>query len=161
VLLNTVWLFAFGPPVARRFGAARFLVFMAVAAVIAAAAQWAATPMEFAPLIGASGAVSGLMGAVTRFMFQPGAPLGVANFSRRSEIGNIRAATLWEVFADRRSLVFVCIWFVTNFVFGAYGQALGLSPSPVAWVAHLGGFVAGLLLFPMFDGGEREPAEAV
>ena len=49
---------------------------MAVTAVASALAHWALSPMDFSPLIGASGSDSGLMGAATRFMFQPGAPLG-------------------------------------------------------------------------------------
>ena len=72
VLLNAIWLVAFGPPIARRFGSLRFLLFMAVTAVASALAQWASATMDFSPLIGASGADSGLMGAATRFMFQPG-----------------------------------------------------------------------------------------
>ena len=151
VLLNTVWLFAFGPPVARRFRTGRFLFFIAIAAVAAALAQWAATPMEFAPLIGASGAVSGLMGAVTRFMFQIGAPLGARGFGRRMDIESVPAATIRGLLTDSRAMIFVGIWLATNFVFGAYGQTLGLSDMPIAWVAHLGGFTAGLLLFPLFD----------
>jgi membrane associated rhomboid family serine protease len=43
----------------------------------------------------------------------------------------------------------------TNFVFGAGAQALGASDAPVAWVAHVGGFVAGLLAFPLFDRARR------
>ena len=84
VLLNTIWLVAFGPPIARRFGSARFLIFMAVTAVASSLAHWALSPMDFSPLIGASGSDSGLMGAATRFMFQPGAPLGAFAVVRRS-----------------------------------------------------------------------------
>ena len=76
VLLNSIWMVAFGPPIARRFGSTRFLLFMAVTAIASALSHWAVSPMDFSPLIGASGSDSGLMGAATRFMFQPGAPLG-------------------------------------------------------------------------------------
>jgi membrane associated rhomboid family serine protease len=151
VLLNTVWLVAVGPPVARRFGTARFLVFMAVTAIISALAQWASAPMEFAPLIGASGADSGLMGAVTRFMFQPGAPLSASGFIGHEAVETIPAATLGGVLTDRRARIFLFIWLVTNFVFGAFARPLGLSDMPVAWVAHVGGFAAGIVLFPLFD----------
>jgi membrane associated rhomboid family serine protease len=157
VILNTVWLFAFGPPVAQRFGAPRFLVFMALTAIVSALAQWAVAPMDFAPLIGASGAVSGVMGAVTRFMFQPGAPLGPHGFRERTDIRLVRAASLMDIFADSRARIFLGIWLGTNFIFGAYAKTLGLSDMPVAWVAHLGGFVAGLVLFSLFD---RAPAAA-
>ena len=94
VLLNSVWLVAFGPPIARRFGSARFLLFMAVTAIASALAHWALSPMDFSPLIGASGADSGLMGAATRFMFQPGAPLGAFGSISRPQIESIPAASL-------------------------------------------------------------------
>jgi membrane associated rhomboid family serine protease len=151
VILNTIWLVAFGPPIARRFGTSRFLAFLAVAAVFSALAHWAAAQMDFSPLIGASGADSGLMGAATRFMFQPGAPLGAFSPRKRVDIESIPAASLRDVFLERRALVFLVVWVATNFVFGAGAQTLGLSDMPVAWVAHLGGFAAGLLLFPLFD----------
>ncbi len=150
VLLNTIWLMAFGPPVARRFGAARFLVFMGVTAIAAALAQWAIGPMDFMPLIGVSGADSGLMGAASRFMFQPGAPLGQPT-RRRWDIEDIPAAPLSAMLTDPRARIFLVIWLATNFVFGAFARSLGLSDMPVAWVAHLGGFFAGMLIFPLFD----------
>jgi membrane associated rhomboid family serine protease len=157
VLLNSIWLVAFGPPIARRFGSARFLLFMAVTAIASALAHWAISPMDFSPLIGVSGADSGLMGAATRFMFQPGAPLGAFGSISRPEIESIPAASLSRVFVERRSLIFILIWLGTNFIFGAGAQALGFSDTPVAWVAHLGGFFAGLVLFPLFDRPFRAP----
>jgi membrane associated rhomboid family serine protease len=157
VLLNSIWLVAFGPPIARRFGSARFLLFMAVTAIASALAHWAISPMDFSPLIGVSGADSGLMGAATRFMFQPGAPLGAFGSINRPEIETIPAASLGRVFVESRSLIFILIWLGTNFIFGAGAQALGFSEMPVAWVAHLGGFFAGLVLFPLFDRPFRAP----
>jgi membrane associated rhomboid family serine protease len=157
VLLNMVWLVAFGPPIARRFGAARFLLFMGATAIASALAHWVITPMDFSPLIGASGADSGLMGAATRFMFQPGAPLGAFGSRGRPDVESIPAASLAHVFMERRSLIFILIWLGTNFIFGAGAQLLGFSDMPVAWVAHLGGFFAGLVLFPLFDRPFRAP----
>ena len=142
--MNCLWIVAFGPPVARRFGALRFLAFLAVTAIAGALAHWGAASMEFAPLIAAA----------ARFMFQPGAALGGPEgyFSQRLGAASApRAATLREIFTDRRALVFIAIWMVTNFVFGAGASVLGASEGPVAWVAHTGGFAAGLLLFPLFD----------
>jgi membrane associated rhomboid family serine protease len=160
VLLNSVWLVAFGPPIARRFGSGRFILFIVVTAVFSALAHWASAPMDFSPLIGASGADSGLMGAATRFMFQPGAPLGPSAPIGRPEIETIPAASLRGVFADRRAMIFLVIWLMTNLIFGAGAQSLGFSDAPVAWIAHLGGFFSGLLLFPLFDRPFRPPPMA-
>ena len=154
VIMNSVWIVAFGPPIARRFGPVRFLLFFVVTAAAGAVAHWAFAQMDFAPLIGASAADSGLMAAAARFIFQPGAPLGAQRgymATRADPNPRTRAATLREVFTDRRALVFIVIWLATNFIFGAGAQTLGASEGPVAWIAHVGGFLAGLLLFPLFD----------
>jgi membrane associated rhomboid family serine protease len=146
--LNCIWLTAFGPPLARRFGTLRYFGFFLATSACGAALHWAATPMDFTPLIGASGAASGFMAGAARFMFQPGEPLGRG--PRR--IAPERAASLYEVFTDSRALIFVGVWLATNVIFGAGAQTLGLSDEPVAWIAHIGGFVGGLALFPLFDG---------
>jgi membrane associated rhomboid family serine protease len=154
VLLNSVWLVAFGPPVARRFGAMRFLGFFALTAVAGALSHWAFYQMDLAPLIGASAADSGLMAAATRFIFEPGGPLGSPQgFSLSTgESDPLRPAPpLARLLRQRRPLGFIAIWMATNVVFGAGAQALGASDSPIAWIAHVGGFVAGLIAFPLFD----------
>jgi membrane associated rhomboid family serine protease len=158
VLLNTIWLVAFGPPVARRFGTAPFLVFMVVTAIVSALAQWTSAPMEFAPLIGASGADSGLMGAALRFIFQPGGPLSASGSMGFDAVEAVQPASLGGILADRRARLFLVVWLVTNFVFGAFARPLGVSDMPVAWVAHLGGFFAGIVLFPLFDRPTSPPA---
>jgi membrane associated rhomboid family serine protease len=126
--------------------------------VAGALAHWAFAPMDFAPLIGASAADSGLMAAAARFMFQPRAPLGAEEVYRdtltRSRT-DARAASLIEIFTQRRALIFIGVWMASNFLFGAGAQTLGASEAPVAWVAHVGGFLAGLLLFPLFDRAGR------
>ena len=154
VAINSVWLVAFGPPVARRFGSLRFLLFFAMTAIAGGLAHWAANPMDASPLIGASAAVSGLMAAAARFIFQPGAAL-----SGRRDVSRLvveadderRTPSLLQLLGQRRALVFIAIWMATNFIFGAGAQALGASDAPVAWIAHVGGFLAGLLAFPLFD----------
>jgi membrane associated rhomboid family serine protease len=94
------------------------------------------------------------MGAAARFVFQPGAPLG-PHSRARLEIEAIPAGSLRSMVAEPRPRVFLVIWFATNFIFGAFAQSLGLSAMPVAWIAHLGGFGAGILIFPLFDRGGR------
>ena len=72
---NAVWLLAFGSPVARRFGTLRFLIFFAVTAAAGALVHLVAHVGELLPMIGASAAISGTMGAAARFAFQRGGPL--------------------------------------------------------------------------------------
>jgi membrane associated rhomboid family serine protease len=150
--LNCIWIVAFGPPLARRFGPLRFYLFFAATAACGALLHWLVDMMDFTPLIGASAAASGFMAGAARFMFQPGAPLGPSPRGPSLQPGT-RAASLREVLTDRRALFFIGIWLVTNVVFGAGARALGASDAPVAWIAHIGGFAGGLLLFPLFDGG--------
>jgi membrane associated rhomboid family serine protease len=154
VLINSVWLVAFGPPVARRFGAPRFLAFFALTAVAGALSHWAFYQLDFAPLIGASAADSAMMAAATRFIFEPGAPLGSQQGVSLSadQTDSLRPAPpLAQLLRQRRPLGFIAIWMATNVIFGAGAQILGASDSPIAWVAHIGGFVAGLVAFPLFD----------
>jgi membrane associated rhomboid family serine protease len=147
LIFNGVWLAAFGSPVARRFGSARFLLLGAVGAIVGAFFFMALHFTELAPMIGASAAVSAYMGAAARFVFQPGA------FFRSRFDGQDEPplASLPEMIANRQTLAFVGFWFVSNLLIGLGGPGFGLSSGPIAWEAHIGGFVAGLLLAPLFD----------
>ncbi len=152
--LNSVWIIAFGPPVARRFGALRFLALFAATAIAGGLIHWAFNTMDFSPLIGASAADSGLMAASARFIFQPGGPLGGAgDYSRMLSTPDYHAPAppLLKLVRERRVAIFLIIWLATNFIFGAGAQRFGLSEAPVAWLAHMGGFAVGLFLFPLFD----------
>lgn len=147
VAINCVWLAAFGSPLARRFGAVRFLVFSAIGAIAGAALHLAVYPNSLVPMVGASAAVSAQMAGAARFVFQAGGPM----WGRGAPGAYARpAAPLTEVVRDRRVLAFLGVWFGINIVFGLTGGA-GLAEGGVAWDAHIGGFVAGLLLFRLFD----------
>ena len=162
--LNAIWLLAFGTPVARRLGAGRYFAVLAVTTLAGALAQWAAHPFDVAPVIGASAAVSGCMGATLRFMFQPHVPMAAiidaAGDGRRQAFLQ-PARSLRGLLADRRAVAFMVAWFATNLVFGLGSGSLGFASGPIAWEAHIGGFLAGLLLFGAFDpvaaGGEVDP----
>ena len=78
LVFNSIWLLAFGSPVARRFGTWRFLVFFAPSAAAGGALVHLATHFgQLLPMIGASAAISGAMAAVTRFVFRRGGPLAL------------------------------------------------------------------------------------
>jgi membrane associated rhomboid family serine protease len=151
--LNSIWLVAFGAPVARRFGAARFMALFLATALAGVVTHYVFHAYDAMPIIGASAAVSGAMGAALRFVFQPGAPLGLALALRPDEplAYRLPALPLRRTLQDKRVLTFIIFWFVTNFAFGVAAQPLGISDSGIAWEAHVGGFLAGLLLFSLFD----------
>lgn len=147
LIFNGFWLVAFGSPVARRFGAERFLLLGALGAIAGAFFYMALHPAELAPMIGASAAVSAYMGAAARFVFQPGAFFR----SRFATDDAPPLASLPEILANRQTLAFVGFWFASNLLIGLGGQSFGFSTAPIAWEAHIGGFFAGLLLAPLFD----------
>ena len=147
---NAVWLLAFGTPVARRFGALRFLAFFAVTAAAGAAMHLLTNAGSTAPMIGASASISGAMAAAMRFAFQHGGPLGALR-SNDEEAYRVPALPLTGVLSDARVLIFLAVWFGVNLLFGIGSSPLTGSNEVVAWQAHIGGFLAGLLLFSWFD----------
>ncbi len=150
--LNSIWLVAFGSPVARRFGAPRFAILLLVTAAAGALMHLVTHAGEMLPVVGASGAVSGAMGAATRFVFQRGGPLDSWRYG--PEVAErIPAAPLGVAMRNPRVLAFVGVWFAVNLIFGVGSVSIGGGDQIVAWEAHVGGFLAGLLLFPLFDRG--------
>lgn len=154
--INAIWLLAFGSPVAWRFGAVRFLLFSAACSVAGAALHLAFHLGALVPVVGASAAISGQMAAALRFIFQPGAPLGLFRVQGRSAF-RVPAHGLREVLRDRRILLFVATWLGLNVLLGVGLGTIAGAGGEIAWQAHVGGFIAGLLLFPLFD-PVRSPA---
>jgi membrane associated rhomboid family serine protease len=147
--LNAIWLLPFGSALARRLGALRFVVFFAVTAAAGAAAHLATHFGEFYPMVGASAAISGTMAAAMRFAFQPGGPLR-RHWGHDDAAYHVPAVSLLGAFRDFRFLAFVVVWFGINAVFGLGGLQID-NGQTVAWEAHIGGFIAGLLLFSLLD----------
>ena len=154
--INLIWLVAFGSPLAWRFGAGRFIAFCAVTAAAGALAHLATHVGEFVPVIGASAAISGAMAAATRFAFEEGGPL--SGFRERGpEAFRVPASPLSRALRNPQVLAFLAVWFFLNLIFGASTLGSGLAEGTVAWQAHVGGFLAGLLLFPLFDPVRSRP----
>ena len=156
---NVLWLLPFGSALARRFGAIRFFVFMAVTAAAGALAHLVTHEHAVAPMIGASASVSGTMAAAIRFAFVKGSFL---SFSRgdADAAARVPALSLTRALRDARVLGFLAVWFGVNIIFGVGSIAIGADGASVAWQAHIGGFFAGLMLFSLFDPVPRAVANA-
>ena len=154
ILFNSVWLAAFGSALARRFGGGRFLLFTALATAAGAAAHYLAHADDMIPVVGASAAVSGHMAAVSRFMFQAGGPLRANR--RDPAVWRAEAVPLAGIVSDRRVLGFLAVWFGLNLAFGLGSTTFTGEEASIAWEAHIGGFVFGLLAFSLFDPPARE-----
>ena len=148
---NAIWLLAFASPLARRFGATRFLLFFAATVAAGALAYLIMHAGALAPMIGASAGISGMMGAVARFAFEPGGSLDLWRRDRETP-DRIPAAPLLVALRNPRVITFVAIWFGLNLLFGLGSVSLFVGEhQSVAWEAHAGGFLAGLLIFSLFD----------
>jgi len=156
---NVLWLLPFGSALARRFGAVRFFVFMAVTAAAGALAHLVTHEHAVAPMIGASASVSGTMAAAIRFAFVKGSFL---SFSRgdADAAARVPALSLSHALRNRRVLGFLAVWFGVNILFGVGSIAIGADGASIAWQAHIGGFFAGLMLFSLFDPVPHAPPDA-
>jgi membrane associated rhomboid family serine protease len=134
VLMNSVAALAFGPPVARLMGvnprgAAVFFGFYLVCGVLAGLGFALADLHGAEPAVGASGAISGLLGAASRII------------QGRGRIGPMFGSTV---------LGMAAAWAIVNVVLGVSGLTPGAMGMPVAWQAHLAGYLAGVVLVGPF-----------
>src|SRR5881394_3676030 len=122
--VNMFTLAAFGAGVERLLGVRRFILFYLSAGVVAGAIHVVIFSDSMDPVIGASGAISGVFGGVLIAMRRLG-----------------KLTSLLPV---------AVIWIGLNVFFGLFGGTPGGGGEPVAWVAHIGGFVYGLAVFRLF-----------
>jgi membrane associated rhomboid family serine protease len=119
-------------------GSVLFVVFFLVCGVAGAGAYLAFNWASALPVVGASGAISGLMAAALRML------PGQAPWAAPGD------APLAPIFS-RQILMFAAVWAAINLLAGLTGLGLGGESGLIAWQAHLGGFLAGLLLCGPFD----------
>ncbi|MEZ0278075.1 MAG: rhomboid family intramembrane serine protease [Methylibium sp.] len=132
--LNMLFLWIFGDNVEDSMGHARYLVFYLLCGVAAAVAQGAINPTSTIPMVGASGAISGVLGAY--MLLHPHATVRTLIF-----IG------LFVTIVHVPALFVLGIWFLMQIVSGMLPSS---GEGGVAFFAHIGGFVAGMALVPFF-----------
>jgi membrane associated rhomboid family serine protease len=137
--LNMLFFWVFGGNVEDRLGHLAYLVFYLVCGLLAGLAQMLAAPTSPTPMVGASGAIAGVLGAY--FLLFP-----------RSRVLTL----VWLVIIARTvalpAVLFIGIWFLTQLFSLPEGAGGG-----VAFAAHVGGFISGLVLVRVFGalGGQR------
>jgi membrane associated rhomboid family serine protease len=152
LILNGASLLAFGGVIARRLPVLQFLLFALFVGLCGALAFFLANPGEPAPMIGASGAISGLMAAALRLMFgaiDQGSE-GQAGEVLRHHTGEIKLMSLTTTLQDRRIQTATLVWLMIN-GFAAFGLGTPGASGAIAWEAHVGGYFAGLLALGAFD----------
>ncbi len=137
---NMLYLWIFGDNVEDRIGRLKFLVFYLLSGLAAAATQIWTDPASKIPMVGASGAISGVLGAYL-FLFPHARvltliPLGF--FYRLVEVP---------------ALIVLGFWIIVQVLNGV--GTLGVQVGGVAWFAHIGGFVAGLGMVVLLSGGRK------
>lgn len=133
---NMLYLHIFGDNVEDRLGHVRYLVLYVVCGIVAGVAQVAINPRSVLPMVGASGAIAGITGAY--FLFFPRA----------------RIVTLVPIFVflqviELPAVFFLFFWFAFQLFLGIGSLGTESGAGGVAFWAHIGGFIAGMVLGPM------------
>ncbi|WP_292895848.1 rhomboid family intramembrane serine protease [Nitratireductor sp.] len=145
LLVNMVWLAAFGSPLANRIGTIRFLSFWVAGALAAVALHFVLYPSSMVPLVGASGSISAMMGAAARFAFRVD-----RRASKPAFTGPVLPVSV--VLRSRMVLVFLGVWMIANLVTGVFSDTVANGPQ-IAWEAHIGGFLLGFFGIRAFEPG--------
>ena len=130
---NLLYLWIFGDNVEDRLGHGRFLLLYLTSGAAAAVAQLVADPSASVPMIGASGAIAGVLGAY--FLMFP--------FARITTL--VPMWIMWE-FVELPAFLFLGFWFALQWLQGMMTIGQVADVGGVAWWAHVGGFVSGVVL---------------
>ena len=139
---NMLFLWIFGDNVEDRMGHLRFLTFYLLCGTAAALAQTLMQPDSLVPMVGASGAVAGVMGAY--FVLYP-----------QSQIVTFALFQFIEVPA----ILFLGLWFLLQFLNGVGSLSASASTGGIAFWAHIAGFAAGVVGVFLFRKPERQRVE--
>jgi membrane associated rhomboid family serine protease len=137
-LLANMWmLWIFGDNVEDRMGPARFLAFYLACGFAAGLLHWLSDPSSTVPTVGASGAIAGVLGAY--LLLYP-----------RARVVTVFPILFYPLIFELPALVYLGFWFVLQLQSGVASLGTQGSVGGVAWWAHVGGFVAGMVLLRAF-----------
>lgn len=137
IILNMWTLFIFGQTMENRMGSIPFLAFYLACAVASTAVHAWFNAMSDVPVIGASGAIAGVIGAY-------------ALTFPTARITLLVPIIIIPLIFDIPAIAFAVIWFGMQVLQGAWESLTPSMDGGIAWWAHIGGFIAGILLLPLF-----------
>jgi membrane associated rhomboid family serine protease len=138
LLGNMLFLWIFGNNIEDYLGKLKFIIFYLLAGIGASLAHVLFNWNSITPVIGASGAISGIMGAY--LILYP-----------KAKVRTLVFLFIFITFIDLPAYLFLIIWFVFQFA----------SPEGVAWLAHVGGFIVGIFLIKLFRDREKHVIEFI
>jgi membrane associated rhomboid family serine protease len=142
-VLGNLWtLLIFGDNVEDRMGPLRFLVFYLLCGTVAGVVHVYFNAGSSVPTIGASGAIAGVMGAY--FVLYP-----------RARVITLIPLLFYPLFVELPAYVFLGVWFASQVLFGTASLTQPQEAGGIAFLAHVGGFAAGILLHWVFVRRER------
>lgn len=137
LILNMWFLWIFANKIEDRMGHVRFLAFYLICGFVATFAQWYFDQYSVIPVVGASGAISGILGAY--FILYPYARVVVW-----------LPLLFLPIFFELPAISFLGFWVIMQIYKATTAVVFESVVADVAWWAHLGGFVAGVFLYPLF-----------
>jgi membrane associated rhomboid family serine protease len=143
LIMNMWMLWIFGNNIEDRLGRFMFICYYLLGGMVGSVAQWAIDPQLEVPVIGASGAVAAVLG-------------GYAITFPKVAVKTLVFIGI-PLFLNLPALVVLGVWFIIQLLFGFQMMSEGAGPAVAYW-AHIGGFVAGIVLMPFLTLG-ASPAE--
>jgi len=142
ILGNMLYLWIFGNNVEDAMGRTRFLIFYLLTGIVSGLAQVFASPGSDVPAIGASGAIAGVLG-------------GYLLLYPQARVSTLIFLGIFVRLAEVPAIIVLGFWFVLQLFNGV--AAFGIAEmGGVAWFAHIGGFLAGLILVKLFARRQRD-----
>lgn len=136
-IIGNMWfLYIFGDNVEDRLGHLRYLIFFISCGLIAVVVQLIVSWGSKVPMVGASGAIAGILGAY--MLLFP-----------HSRVLTLIPIFVFVQFVEIPAFIFLFLWFLMQFFYGAL-SFIAISNGGVAWWAHIGGFIGGIILINRF-----------
>jgi len=143
-LVGNMWaLYLFGDNVEDRMGPVRYLLFYLLCGIAAGLTHYATNRLSTVPVVGASGAIAGVFGAY--FLLFP-----------LARVITLIPLLFIPLFVEIPAVVYFAFWFVSQLFSGVLSLSAGDHYGGVAWWAHVGGFVTGMALLPLFQKPQKE-----